>query len=131
MGYLTVKSAAECEAYEKETTGFFSTGNHCFKLNDGTVEVSFSAPSEDDRAVWVNSIIDAIDGVRHTRPDGAAALDPSECRQTISKRISAAREGMQAIIELPRKVGELSKKPIVGRFGLKSPKTRYRPRVHK
>lgn len=125
LGFLTVKAESDCEPFEKEASGFFATsGVYCFKLSDGTVEVPFSAPSEDDRVNWVNNILDAIGGARHTRPEGAATPD-SDAGRFVSKRISAAREGMQAIMELPRKMGELSKKPIVGRFGLKTPKTRW------
>lgn len=125
LGFLTVKASAECDPFDKESSGgfFASSSVYGFKLSDGSLTVSFSASTEDDRAMWVNSIRDAIEGIRHMRPNGPRGED--ERSKTVSKRISAAREGMTAIMELPRKVGELSKKPIVGRFGLKSPKTRF------
>lgn len=127
MGYLTVKGQAECDPFDKEGNGFFSSsGQYCFKLSDGTVEVSFSAASDDERIDWVEYIRAAIDGVRHIRPEGSTLSDQSTTEKAMmSKRVSAAREGMQAIIELPRKMGELSKKPIKGKFGMKTPKRRY------
>ncbi len=105
--------------------GIFSKTKYCFELNDQTIVATFSASSESDRDEWVDVIREAIAGVRHPRPD-----DTNEDNETavkhVSRRVSAVSLGLTHITpELPRKVGELDKKPIVGRFGIKSPKKRY------
>jgi hypothetical protein len=128
-GYLTVNNKSDCDSFDREGSGgFFSnSGQYCFKLSDGTVSVAFSASSDEERVQWVEATRAAIGGVRHTRPEGrAAGTEASEGArpQAMSKRVSAAREGLQAIMELPRKVGELSKRPIKGKFGMKSAKKR-------
>ena len=127
LGYLTLKNDAECNPYDKEIASFFSSSSqYCFTVSDGTVEVSFSASSDNDRIDWVEHIRAAINGVRHIRPITAASFEVATTEKPIiSKRVSAAKEGMSTIVELPRKIGELQKKPIVGKYGFKSPKTRY------
>ena len=125
MGFITVNTASNCEPFDKEASSFFSsTGQYCFKLSDGTVEVTFAATGENDRVRWVAVIREAIDGAIHKRPDSSFRDNGEKTERPVSKRISAAREGLQAVIELPRKVGELSKKTIVGKFGIKTPKKR-------
>ncbi len=127
-GYVTVKGESDCVPYDGENAGLFSkSGQYCFSLSDSTIQTKFSTSSESERVEWVEHIRAAIDGVRHLRLDstGTEIDELVVADRATSKRVSAAREGIQAIIELPRKIGELQKKPIVGRFGMKAAKTRF------
>lgn len=98
---------------------------YCLQIHECNSDIvaTFSA-SESERDDWVDYIREAIAGVKHARPEGG--LDQTEVvSQPQSRRFSAVSLGFTHVIpELPRKIGELQKKPLVGRFGVKSAKTR-------